>query len=154
MWAKRKQFLLWTLSVLWMLLIFFFSGQSRADSAQLSMDVRGLFARVIEFLGLESYAHHELLHYFVRKCAHVFLYVVLGISVTASAKISDWHRYGMWAIFICFAYAVSDEIHQAFVPGRGPLIRDVLLDTLSAICGAALYVFFGFLGRKCRRKVN
>ncbi len=152
--VKKKQFLLWTLSILWMLIILYFSGQSRIDSAELSMNVRGLFATVMEFLGLGKYAHHEMLHHFVRKCAHVFLYMVLGFSVTASAKASGWRRYVLWAVLICFGYATSDELHQAFVPGRGPLLSDVFLDTLSAVGGAVIYVFLGFLDRKCRRKPN
>ena len=32
-------------------------------------------------------------------------------------------------------YAMLDEIHQAFVPGRGALITDVMLDTLGVITG-------------------
>ena len=32
-------------------------------------------------------------------------------------------------ILMVFLYACSDEFHQAFVPGRGPAFRDVLVDT-------------------------
>ena len=35
-------------------------------------------------------------------------------------------------------YAVSDEIHQIFVPGRGPLVTDVLIDTVAGLIGIAL----------------
>lgn len=35
-------------------------------------------------------------------------------------------------------YATSDEIHQAFTPGRGPLFTDVLIDTMGVILGILL----------------
>lgn len=39
----------------------------------------------------------------------------------------------MWlSVLISFLYAVSDEYHQSFVPGRGPAFRDVLIDTIGA----------------------
>ena len=34
-------------------------------------------------------------------------------------------------------YAISDEIHQSFTPGRGPKITDVFIDSLG--------VFFGII---------
>lgn len=35
------------------------------------------------------------------------------------------------------SYAISDEIHQSFTPGRGPKITDVFIDSLG--------VFFGII---------
>ena len=32
-------------------------------------------------------------------------------------------------------YAMLDEIHQAFIPGRGALITDVMLDSLGVMTG-------------------
>ena len=37
------------------------------------------------------------------------------------------------SVLITFLYAVSDETHQLFVPGRHPEVSDVLLDTASGI---------------------
>jgi len=39
------------------------------------------------------------------------------------------------SIIICLLYAISDEIHQMFVPGRGPLVSDVFLDLTAAVIG-------------------
>jgi VanZ family protein len=72
------------------------------------------------------------------KLLHVSEYLVLAIllaralnngirrHVTASRLLLTWG--------LCAAYAVSDEIHQIFVPGRSPDVRDALADA----CGAAL----------------
>ena len=39
---------------------------------------------------------------------------------------------------ICFLYAVSDEVHQVFVPGRAGRISDVMIDTSGAVLGILL----------------
>ena len=44
-------------------------------------------------------------------------------------------RYIFWGFMICVIYAVSDEVHQAFVPGRGPALKDVLIDSAGAFTG-------------------
>ncbi len=35
----------------------------------------------------------------------------------------------LWSILLGVSYAASDEFHQSFVPGRGPSIRDVCIDS-------------------------
>jgi hypothetical protein len=35
-------------------------------------------------------------------------------------------------------YAATDELHQAFVPGRGPAVLDVLIDALGAAAACAI----------------
>ena len=40
---------------------------------------------------------------------------------------SSWNSIGV--------YAVSDEIHQYFVPGRACMLRDMLLDTCGSLAG-------------------
>ena len=37
---------------------------------------------------------------------------------------------------VCVLYAISDEIHQIFVPGRSGQFSDVLLDSAGAVIGA------------------
>ncbi len=132
---EKKRLLLWGLTVGIMLVIFFLSAQSKAASSDLSMNVRGWFSSVLRCLGLHRYAESALLHKFVRKCAHAFLYACLGLSTACSMRSSVRRKPALWAILFCFFYAVSDEVHQAFVPGRGPLWTDVVLDTLSSMTG-------------------
>ena len=47
-------------------------------------------------------------------------------------------------------YAVSDEIHQCFVPGRSGELRDVLIDSAGVICGVVILRLLG--GRKAARE--
>lgn len=45
------------------------------------------------------------------------------------------------SVAIVFLYAISDEFHQYFVPGRSSEIRDVLIDTTAGVVGVIVYVF-------------
>ena len=42
-------------------------------------------------------------------------------------------------MLVCILYAVFDELHQIFVPGRGVELRDVLTDSAGAVTGVFLY---------------
>ena len=51
---------------------------------------------------------------------------------------------GLWML-----YAILDEFHQSFSPGRTPKITDVYIDTLGIIIGILLVIF----ARKIYRKI-
>lgn len=88
----------------------------------------------------------------VRKSAHIFLYFVLGIlifNVLRGYKLSTAKLFG-YSILFAGLYAVSDEIHQSFVPGRSAEVRDVVIDTIGAALG--VFVFWGILEIINRRK--
>lgn len=78
----------------------------------------------------------------VRKCAHFFIYSLMG----AAAVGGFWFlkrkglRY-LSAVGTCCIYAVSDEIHQSFIPGRSCELRDVVIDTCGSALGAAVCIF-------------
>ena len=96
-----------------------------------------------------SAATLDLLHEFLRKCAHVFEYSVLSVllfrAVRAPAR--GWHfRWAATALFFAAVFAASDEIHQVFVPSRGPSIWDVMLDTTAA--AAVQLILWRWLGRR------
>ncbi|GAA4069041.1 hypothetical protein GCM10022410_13710 [Amphibacillus indicireducens] len=41
---------------------------------------------------------------------------------------------------ICVLFAISDEVHQLFVPGRAGQVMDVVIDTTGAIAGISGYL--------------
>ena len=55
-------------------------------------------------------------------------------------------------IVIGILYAMSDEIHQSFSPGRSPKITDVCIDTLGIIVGALLVILIRMIYKKIRTK--
>lgn len=77
----------------------------------------------------------DRLHEFIRKCAHVFEYSVLSALLFRAVRGPGrgWQfRWAATALILATLFAASDEIHQVFVPGRGPSIYDVMLDTAAA----------------------
>lgn len=71
--------------------------------------------------------------------AHVVEYVVLGSLVVFALLASlDVGRAAWLAVALCWIYALSDEWHQAFVPGRVPDPLDWTLDAIGVGIGVAL----------------
>ncbi|MBQ9659585.1 MAG: VanZ family protein [Clostridia bacterium] len=73
----------------------------------------------------------------IRKLAHFSIYTLVGISIMAF--ISTYNRILLKKFIISLSvglvYAISDEIHQSFVPGRGPSVKDVCIDTSGVFLG-------------------
>ena len=72
-----------------------------------------------------------------RKIAHFIEYFALGAAfcgLFATFSISKL-RCGIFSAGISILYAVSDEAHQYFVPGRNASVWDVLLDSAGVLCG-------------------
>ena len=63
--------------------------------------------------------------YWVKKGGHVVGYGLLSLSFWHGLK---WdNKLIWWAWFLAVVYAISDEFHQSFVPGRHPSPLDVAL---------------------------
>jgi VanZ family protein len=85
------------------------------------------------------------------KLIHLVEYGVLGFFC-AHATLRTWPRKPrrrMLALgaFLASAFGLSDELHQAFVPGRSAELLDFVADTVGASCGAYAR---GFLSRFAR----
>jgi VanZ family protein len=118
----------WTLVFAWMGLIFFFSSQSNSGTESLS-----IVGRLLHLLGW-LVAPQTLLFYdhIFRKSAHVTVYAILAGLLYAAVPHAGAKR-APTAWLATALYAASDEWHQSFVPGRGPSLSDVLLDSTAAL---------------------
>ena len=134
---RRK--LPWMPVILWMLVILYLSSQSADQSNQLSM---GVTVRIYEAVNiLLPELEVDAFNHMVRKYAHFFAYMILGIlSVNALYLNGIKDRKAiLYSFIISFLYAISDEIHQIFVPGRAGQVMDVLIDSSGGIIGIAIY---------------
>ncbi len=69
----------------------------------------------------------------LRKLAHAAEFAVLGVLLLRAL------RRELPAFLLGVAYAISDEVHQHFVPGRRAAPLDVLIDSLGV--GLAILVW-------------
>ena len=93
----------------------------------------------------------EAWHLLIRKGAHFTEYAVLAALVANALRICGKLRWYL-PVIISAAYAVTDEIHQYFVPGRACRLLDVTIDTSGAVFGTAVFALGIFLLNKRHRK--
>ncbi len=85
----------------------------------------------------------DILTFFIRKAAHFTEYLLLGLTL-------EWGMdFRKRTFLIGTGYAILDEIHQAFVPGRSCEIRDMCIDTVGLLIGMMLMKVI----RKQRKKM-
>ncbi len=85
--------------------------------------------------------------------AHLLEFGVLG-ALLARALHDDGDRAGSQAVAFALAsaYAVTDEVHQAFVPGRCVDALDWLVDTAGALAAIAAVALVPAMTRRLRRQ--
>jgi VanZ family protein len=128
----KKKHIDWILVIGWMAVIFIFSSQV----GEVSKENNKIVIYVFNLLGIDLNSIFGVLgDFIVRKAAHFTEYFILYILLyrAISIKKSTDIKAFICAIVIVFLYACSDEFHQAFVPGRGPAFRDVLVDTCGGL---------------------
>lgn len=139
-------------------IIFGFSNQDSKTSGGISQKVTDILVKYIPAIqNAEEPQKQEMIdrtESVVRKIAHFSIYTLVGIllmGLMSTYKLKELDRIAT-SLIIGMIYASTDEIHQAFIPGRGPLITDVILDTLGVITGIFLLMLiievFGKIGRK------
>ena len=138
----------------WMLAIFHFSAQPGEESSDLSGGVSYWLAQQVsrifhlDWKEVKLLEVAEMIHYPIRKLAHMTEYGILAVLTFGAAETYQSLRQGkrryLTAVLVTFLYAVSDELHQLFVPGRDGRFTDVLVDTTGAVIG--LVVMNGVTG--------
>ena len=115
------------LVIIWMALIFVMSSFNSTESSNQSGFVVNLIINIFNIKNL------ELLSLIIRKTAHFTEYLILGLLV--SNLIKNYNKKTYIAILICILYAISDEFHQFFVPGRSCQLMDMIIDSIGSILG-------------------
>ncbi len=83
----------------------------------------------------------DVMHFLVRKGAHLTEYAILSVfwfrAWRGGRRGFQW-RWGMLGVAVALAVAITDEVHQSFVPSRTGEVRDVLLDLSGALLAQVL----------------
>ena len=142
-----------------MVIIFNLSGQTGRQSAALSGTVtkgivKLLFGKDTSLTNEEITAIISTFHVFVRKAAHFTAYFLIGVfsSIAMSTYNCKQKHKTIVPLSIGLIYAIADELHQAFVPERGPKVLDVGLDFIGCLCGVSIVLLMDYYLK--RRKKN
>ena len=139
--------------------IFGFSNQNSETSAGLSQKVTNFVVEFVPSIKNMPEKEKEQAEYriekVIRKIAHYSIYTLVGILLMAlmsTYKIKELDRIAI-SMIIGVIYAATDEIHQAFVPGRGPLVTDVILDSIGVLTGICIVLLvYKIICKMCRHK--
>ncbi|MBO4501512.1 MAG: VanZ family protein, partial [Clostridia bacterium] len=127
--------------------IFINSSESAVKSSAKSMDITEKLSPVL----IENYENltppqkvqqKSLLESKLRMSAHGMEFAALGMCYAAFA-LTFLGVFGrkkavlppLFAFLFCVLYALSDEAHQLFVPGRAFELKDLFLDSVGAFVG-------------------
>lgn len=126
-----------------MYLIFQFSAQTGDVSGNLSYEVsyriveigNDILNKGLEEWEISNYAYE--IEYPVRKLAHMSEYFLLAVALSFPFYVYGLRGFPLMLVagFICVAFACGDEYHQSFVAGRGPSVKDVVIDSIGSFFG-------------------
>lgn len=128
-------------TILIMAFIFFQSALSGDVSGAESGFIVDLITRILD-------TDPETASFVVRKLAHFTEYMILGIFLALDAvdiagrREAENSTFLLWLIpfIIGTLYAVTDELHQSFVPGRSCEVRDMMIDAAGVAVGALITI--------------
>lgn len=124
------------LVITWMIFIFIMSSFNSAESSNQSNFIVNIIANIFNINNI------SILSLIVRKLAHFTEYFILGLLVYNLIYSNQKKAY--FAIIICVLYAISDEIHQLFVPGRSCQVLDVIIDSSGSLLGIILLYIYKY----------
>jgi VanZ family protein len=134
----------WGLVVVWCIVIFCFSEFSLFTGE----NTKRILESVLFYLpfGHDGDDTSSPLNFIVRKLGHLTEFGILAVLVWRALAPKRTAYVGAW--LFATVYAMTDEWHQSFEPGRTATPKDVVIDS----CGALLAVIGVFLYTRWTKK--
>ena len=160
---KTKRILLLILVLIGCITIFCFSEFSANDSSKQS---RGVTYNILKVLNGNKLSEKELIKLtkkinpVMRKIAHFSIYMILAIftymfienlNIKSKSEKERLRKNILYTCIFCIIYAIFDEIHQIYVPGRTGKLIDVIIDTLGSCMGITLLLVNNIIKRKGKK---
>ena len=134
------------LCVVWTAFIFSNSLKDGLESSKQSSNVTEKVNQVASAIGIDR----EISHGQVRNMAHFGEFAILSVLTSATVAVAIYPKAKKKLLLslplcassvpLCFVLASIDELLQKLSDGRASQFSDVLLDTLGALCGTAVFV--------------
>ncbi|MBO6047084.1 MAG: VanZ family protein [Erysipelotrichaceae bacterium] len=140
---RKMRVILILLIIAWMVIIFLFSMQNINQSTSLSTSVMYVIAKLIQpFTHMDTkeyiYYHFGELTWWIRKSAHVFIFLVLssliGLLLMTFPSLSSG-KASILTVCIGLICASIDEGHQLLIAGRSGNVFDIGIDMIGVILG-------------------
>jgi VanZ family protein len=138
------------LTITWIIVIYFFTelpsfnGQSTAAVINKTVVTNEITNHVVSPSTGSLITLNEL-NILFRKSAHIFVFGVLAMLIFKCLE-PRRHTYLLAWVLTVF-YAIFDEWHQSFIPGRVATMKDVMFDSFGALVALLLMYFFVRLKR-------
>ncbi|MEH7094927.1 VanZ family protein [Neobacillus vireti] len=139
-------------AILWMAVIFIFTqapystGKSTSDTLQ----------KILMFFHIDGVNHTvvEQLNFIVRKLTHITVFGFLAFLFFKCLEVYRFAYILSWILTVI--YAMTDEYHQSFMPGRTASIKDVFLfDSVGAfVVLLVTFLLVRKIGKKTRSKIE
>lgn len=151
--VNRTKFFSFAALIAWALVIFYLSSEG-SDASSGRSDV---IVQTVQSWGVAT-TGTDFMTFLVRKSAHIIAYFMFGglaYNVIRHYKLPV-RRALLASGAIVLVYALSDEFHQLFVPGRSGELRDVMIDTAAGVVGVCLayLIHRKYVGIKAKRRVT
>ena len=149
---KKIKYVKCIIAIICCIIIFSFSAVPATASTKQS---KGLTYNVIKLLNVNKLSEKELtkltkkVNPLVRKIAHFSIYMILAIvtymfieelNIKSKSEKERLRKNILYTCIFCIIYAIFDEIHQIYVPGRTGKVIDVIIDTLGSLVGITLMI--------------
>ena len=147
---KNIKYVKCIIAIICCIMIFSFSAVPATSSTKQS---KGLTYNVIKLLNGNKLSERDLekltkkVNPLVRKIAHFSIYMILAIltykfieelNIKSKSEKERLRKNILYTCIFCVIYAIFDEIHQIYVPGRTGKAIDVIIDALGACMGIAI----------------
>ena len=134
----RHAGLYWLPPLLWMAVMFGLSTDTFAAE-----QTGGVLWYVLQELAPRvTYDQYTLLHFLIRKAAHLTEYAILACLLLRAFRAGatrPWHwRWATLSLVLVALHAGLDEYHQAFTQSRTASVADSMLDTAGGVLALAL----------------
>ena len=154
--SKRILIFSWMAVFIWATVIFCFSAQNATESSTTSKK----FTQTVINIVKDDLPDHKIkslsveLDFFVRKLAHFSAYLLLGTLLYNAFRQTRKTYIFLPSLLCSVVYAISDEVHQHFVPGRACRMFDVMIDSAGSLTGICIFILVLYIYKKRTRKLR
>ena len=157
---KNIKYVKCIIAIICCIIIFSFSAVPATGSFKQS---KGLTYTIITVLNGNKLTEKELakltkrVNPVIRKIAHFSIYMILAIftymfieelNIKSKSEKERLRKNILYTCIFCLIYAIFDEIHQIYVPGRTGKIIDVIIDTLGSCMGITIILLNNKINNK------